>query len=427
MSRFFYTLLFYLGLPLIALRLLYRAWKAPAYAKRWNERFGFFPTLPTDRKSIWIHTVSVGESIAAAPLVRKLMASCPDHHIVVTTMTPTGSEQVKKLYGDSVFHVYAPYDLPDAISRFLNKIQPELAIFMETELWPNTVAACHNRNIPTLLTNARLSERSARGYQRVGAIARSMLKKLSFIAAQSEDDAQRFVELGFPKGRLQVTGTLKFDIAVSDKMKSEGAALRKEWLAERPEHARILVAASTHKGEDELVLEAFNSIRSALPETLLVLVPRHPERFDSAHELLKEAGLNVCCRSRGCRVTADTDVLLGDTMGELMKIYAASDVTFIGGSLVEHGGHNPLEPAAFGLPVISGPHVFNFVEVVKTLKDAGAMTTVHTSAGLARQAEFLLADHDACVQIGQKALQVMDKNRGALDQQLMLAMALLEQ
>ncbi|MCL6272136.1 lipid IV(A) 3-deoxy-D-manno-octulosonic acid transferase [Sansalvadorimonas sp. 2012CJ34-2] len=426
MSRLFYTLIFYLGLPLIVLRLLYRAWKAPAYAKRWSERFGFFTGPSDSQKSIWVHTVSVGESIAAAPLVRKLMEACPDHRIVVTTMTPTGSEQVKKLYGDSMFHVYAPYDLPGSVSRFLNKIQPELAIFMETELWPNTVAACHKRNIPTLLTNARLSERSARGYQRISSLSRNMLTKLSFIAAQTEDDARRFTELGFPKARMKVTGTLKYDIAVSQELRTEGQSLRVQWLSGRPEHARIFIAASTHKGEDEQVIEAFQSVRDSLPDTLLILVPRHPERFNPVYEQLSGGGLQVSRRSTNDPVTPETDVLLGDTMGELMRMFAASDIAFVGGSLVEHGGHNPLEPAALGLPTIMGPHVFNFAEVVQTMEQAGALATVHTAAGLARQTAYLLADREACLEVGKAATEVMDRNRGALDQQLMLSMALLD-
>ncbi|WP_281646910.1 lipid IV(A) 3-deoxy-D-manno-octulosonic acid transferase [Parendozoicomonas sp. Alg238-R29] len=426
MSRFVYTLIFYLGLPLVVLRLLYRARSAPAYARRWHERFGLITPPADGKKSIWIHTVSVGESIAAAPLVKKLQSAYPDHRIVVTTMTPTGSEQVKILYGDTVFHVYAPYDLPCSVSRFLKRIQPELAVVMETELWPNTIAACHKRNIPVLLTNARLSERSAKGYGRLGPLTRKMLQQLSFIAAQTEDDARRFIELGFPKARMQVTGTLKYDLDIPEALKSEGKDLRESWLRGRPGHARILIAASTHKGEDEQIVEAFRNLSRTLSDVLLIVVPRHPERFDAVYELLKNEEWNISRRSTNAPVTPETDVLLGDTMGELLRMYATADLAFVGGSLVEHGGHNPLEPAALGLPIVSGPHVFNFQEVTATLEEAGALTTVHTSAGLTRHAEYILTDQDAAQNAGNAALEVMNKNRGALSRQLMLAQALIE-
>ncbi|MTI15075.1 lipid IV(A) 3-deoxy-D-manno-octulosonic acid transferase [Sansalvadorimonas verongulae] len=429
MSRFVYTLIFYLALPLVVLRLLYRAWRAPAYARRWHERFGLslppFPASKSSGKAIWVHTVSVGESIAAAPLVKRLIAMYPKHQVVVTTMTPTGSEQVRKLYGDTVYHVYAPYDLPGAISRFLNHIKPELAVVMETELWPNTIAACHNRNIPVLLTNARLSERSARGYGRLGSLTRNMLQKLSFIAAQSEDDARRFTELGFPRARMQVTGTLKYDLVISDVLKQEGQTLREQWLTGRSQQARIFIAASTHPGEDEQILEAFKEIRRTLPDILLVLVPRHLERFDPVYGLLKNEGWQVSRRSTNDTVTPDTDVLLGDTMGELLRMYATADLAFVGGSLVEHGGHNPLEPAALGLPIVSGPHVFNFTEVTATMENAGALTTVHSSSELARHAQMIFTNEQAAQKAGSNALGVMNKNRGALDRQLMLAQALI--
>ncbi len=426
MPRTLYTLIFYTCLPLIALRLLYRAWRAPAYAQRWNERFGFFKAPAISGKTIWIHTVSVGESIAAAPLVRKLLATLPEHRIVVTTMTPTGSEQVQKLYADEiqngrVFHVYAPYDLPDAIDRFLNRIQPELAIFMETELWPNIVAACHSRGIPTLLTNARLSERSAKGYARLGSLTGTMLQQLSFIAAQADDDARRFIELGFPEERLQVTGTLKYDITVSEESQTQSLSLRQAWLIGRSEQARILIAASTHKGEDEQILEAFKQLRKTVAELLLILVPRHPERFQPVYELVKSQGWKSVKRSSGEKITSDTDILLGDTMGELMVLYGTADVAFVGGSLVEHGGHNPLEPAALGIPVITGPHVFNFTDVNKKLEEAGALFTVHNSDGLRQQGEILLMDSQTRVAASQMAKKVMDENHGALDKQLQLA------
>ncbi len=425
MPRFLYTLIFYLALPLIVLRLLYRAWKAPAYARRWHERFGFFNKPVSQKKAIWVHTVSVGESIAAAPLVRQLMKAFPEHRMVVTTMTPTGSEQVKNLYGDTVFHVYAPYDLPGAVHRFLNRIQPELAVIMETELWPNTIAACQRRGIPALLTNARLSERSARGYGKAGGLARDMLQQLSAIAAQGEDDARRFINLGFPEQRMQVTGTLKYDLQVSDTLKAEGKELRQQWLSGRSDNSRILIAASTHRGEDEQIIEAFQILRADNPELLLIVVPRHQERFEEVFQLLKKSGLTTKRRSLNEPVDPKTHVMIGDTMGELVRLFATADLAFVGGSLVEHGGHNPLEPAALGLPVICGPHVFNFADVTATLNDAGALLVVNNSQELAAQVKVLLSDQQAWNAASKAATLVMEQNKGALARQVEIAQSLM--
>ncbi len=431
MLRIIYTLIFYLATPFILLRLLLRARKIPGYGQCWSERFGIIPALPTSTKTIWVHTVSVGESIAAAPLVRKLLAAQPDATILVTTMTATGSEQVQKLYGDElasgrILQCYIPYDLPCAVNRFLSRTRPQLAIFMETELWPNIIAACHQRNIPTLLTNARLSARSAKGYARIGLLTRPMLRKLSCIAAQTKGDAERFISLGFPKDRLQVTGTLKYDVTVPDITRVMAAALRKTWLAERSEGARILIAASTHTGEDEQILAAFRQLRHKLPSLLLILVPRHPERFDDVYGLITAEGWRCVRRSTGAPVTAETDVLLGDTMGELVRLYATADIAFVGGSLIERGGHNPLEPAALGLPVLAGPHVFNFTEVNHTLESAGALFTVENAEQLVQTSEQLLTDDQHWQQASQATQTVMAANRGAIDRQLQLAVLLLE-
>ncbi len=431
MLRTIYTLIFYLATPFILLRLLFRARKIPGYGQCWSERFGIIPPLPASTKTIWVHTVSVGESIAAAPLVRKLLAAKPDYTVLVTTMTATGSEQVQKLYADElangrILQCYIPYDLPSAVNRFLSRTQPQLAIFMETELWPNIIAACHQRKIPTLLTNARLSARSAKGYGRIGLLTRPMLRQLSCIAAQTKDDAERFISLGFPKDRLQVTGTLKYDVTVPDITRVMAAALRKTWLAERASGARILIAASTHTGEDEQILEAFGHLRVKLPGLLLILVPRHPERFDDVYNLITTEGWHCVRRSSGAPVTGQTDVLLGDTMGELIRLYATADIAFVGGSLIERGGHNPLEPAALGLPILAGPHVFNFTEVNHNLETAGALFTVTDTNQLVQISERLLTDNQLWQQASQATQAVMAATRGAIDRQLKLAVLLLE-
>ena len=425
MPRLLYTLIYYLLLPLILLRLLYRAWKAPAYAKRWNERLGFFKAPVPAMKSIWIHSVSVGETIAAAPLVNALKIRYPEHRIVVTTMTPTGSDRVRAIHGDSVFHAYAPYDLPSAVRRFLDRITPELVIIMETELWPNTIAACHKRHIPVLLTNARLSERSARGYARLGPLTRSMLQQLSFIAAQSTDDAERFIQLGQPRCQTMVTGTLKYDLSIDNTLPEKAKALREQWLSERPASTRIIVAASTHKGEEEQILSAFQKVRQHHRNTLLLLVPRHPERFNDVHTLITNQHLSVARRSTNEAVTATTDVILGDTMGEMMLLFSASDISFVGGSLVPVGGHNLLEPAAVGLPVISGSHLFNFTDVAEALKSADALFIANNQDELADAINRLLEDDVLYENTGLAGKAVVEQNRGALEKQLTLADSLM--
>ncbi|RRJ83471.1 3-deoxy-D-manno-octulosonic acid transferase [Aestuariirhabdus litorea] len=424
MNRFSYSLLFYLLLPLVVARLLYRAWRAPAYARRWKERFGWFDGSPLKgRPVIWVHSVSVGESIAAAPLVKGLQERYPQHQLVVTTMTPTGSERVRALYGDSVFHVYAPYDLPDALSRFLTRVQPRLAVIMETELWPNTVAACRNRGVPLLLANARLSERSARGYARFPALVTPMLQALGAVAAQSDEAAERFRQLGVAKERIEVTGSLKFDLPIEAGMREEGEALRRAWLAHQPPGTRVLVAASTHQGEDELVLKALEGQSTPV---LLVLVPRHPERFPRVAELLDRGGYPSARRSLGEPVKADTRVVLADTMGEMLLLLAAADIAFIGGSLVPTGGHNMLEASALAVPVLSGPHLFNFKEISDQLLEAGAMQVVEDASALADALQALLADREARERMGAAGLAVVNSNRGALKRQLALCEHLLE-
>lgn len=425
MPRLLYTLLCYLLLPLILLRLLYRARKAPAYAKRWNERFGFFKAPVPAMNSIWVHSVSVGETIAATPLVNALKIRHPAHRMVVTTMTPTGSERVKAIHGDSVFHVYAPYDIPGAVNRFLDRITPELLIIMETELWPCTIAACHKRQIPVLLTNARLSERSARGYARLGSLTRGMLQQISFIAAQSADDAERFIQLGQPKCQTMVTGTLKYDLTIDPSLAGKAEQLRSLWLRERPVSTQIIVAASTHNGEEEQILSAFQKVREQHKDTLLLLIPRHPERFNNVYDLMTKQGLSTARRSSNDPVTANTDAILGDTMGEMMLLFSASDISFIGGSLVPVGGHNLLEPVAVGLPVISGPHLFNFTDVAASLNAAKALFIAKNQEELANIISRLLVDKNLRESTGRAGQSVIERNRGALEKQLTLSTRLM--
>ncbi len=340
-------------------------------------------------------------------------------------MTPTGSDRVKAIHGDTVFHVYAPYDLPGAINRFLDRVRPDLLIIMETELWPNTIAACHRRNIPVMLTNARLSQRSAQGYARLGSLTRRMLQQLSFIAAQGADDAERFIQLGQPRCQTLVTGTLKYDLTIDTTLAEQAKALRAQWLSQRTSTTKIIIAASTHKGEEEQILSAFQKVRLQHTDTLLLLVPRHPERFDDVYTLITNQALSVVRRSNNEAVTSSTDVILGDTMGEMMLLFSASDISFVGGSLVPVGGHNMLEPAAVGLPVLCGPHLFNFVDVADQLKQAHALLVTDNEQALADNLNRLLADDAFSERTGQAGKQVVEQNRGALEKQLTLAASLL--
>lgn len=415
--RFLYTLIFYCLVPFLLLRLLWRSFSAPAYAQRWAERFGYFSGLLTHKRIVWLHTVSVGEFLAALPLIRRLLAN--DVQLVITTTTPTGSERVRATLGDSVFHVYAPYDLPDVLARFFCRVKPSLYLVMETELWPNTLAACAKYNVPAVLINGRLSERSARGYARFRALTRPMLQRLDLAAIQNSIDAARFVALGLPAEKAIVTGNIKFDLALSDELREQAAGLKNQLSGNG--RRLVLIAASTHQGEDEIVLDAFAQVRASsfalARSAVLVLVPRHPERFERVGQLCANRGFNVARRSQN--YWTDThDILLGNTMGELMLMFGASDLAFVGGSLVPNGGHNFIEPAAWGLPLISGEHLFNFAEVARLLTDAGALTKVNSAQSLAAAFIRLLSDESLRAQVGAAALQVALDNRGALDKTL---------
>jgi len=415
MNRTLYTLLFHLALPLLALRLYLRARKAPAYGRRIDERFAIM--LPTMRKGgIWVHAVSVGESIAAAPMVRALLKAYPELPITLTCMTPTGSERIGALFADEprVQHCYLPYDLPWAAGRFLDHVQPRLGVIMETELWPNHIHQCARRGIPVALANARLSERSARGYGRFARLTRPMLAEMSLIAAQTEVEAQRFLALGARAACVQVTGSIKFDLKIDEQLVPRAQALRQQWAAtSRP----VWIAASTHDGEDALILQAHQQLLQVHGDALLILVPRHPERFDAVHAICSQQFATVR-RSTGLPVLAQTQVLLGDTMGELLFLYALADMAFVGGSLVPTGGHNPLEPAALALPVLMGPHVFNFLEISAMLREAGALQQVDDAQGLAGAVQRLVELPQDARRMGEAGRAVMRANQGALQRLL---------
>ena len=405
--RLLYTGLLYLILPLALLRLYWRGRHDAGHRRRWRERLGFFPPLPSG--CLWVHAVSLGETRAALPLIRALLERYPDLPLLVTTTTLTGSRQVREALGERVLHVYAPYDLPGAVRRFLRQTRPRLAVIMETELWPNLLRQCAVAGIPTMIANARLSERSARRYARIRRLTASMLRDVTLIAAQAEADADRFRALGAP--RVEVTGNLKYDLSLPDDLPERGWQLRRELLGEE---RRVWIAASTHAGEDEPILAALALLRPRWPELLLLLVPRHPERFDGVAALCRQQGCKLVRRSEQRACAPDTAVFLGDTMGELLLFYAAADLAFVGGSLVPTGGHNVLEPALLGLPVLFGPHMFNFTEAGERLLEVEAAWQVADGAEVAVAVNRWLADPEQRRNAGQRGRAVVERHRGAL-------------
>ena len=408
-----YTLLLYLIQPLIWIRLWHRGKKLPGYRLRWKERYGYCKGKVVPG-GIVLHSVSVGETLAAIPLVRALQYRYPTIPITVTTMTPTGSERAQSAFGKNVSHVYLPYDLPTAINRFLDTAAPRLVIIMETELWPNIIHTLHRRQIPLIIANARLSERSAKRYQKLGRELAELLQKISCIAAQNSEDGQRFITLGAKSEQVTVTGSLKFDISVTPELAARAVALRRQWAPHRP----VWIAASTHEGEERIILETHRQLLAQFPTLLLILVPRHPERFQPVKELAEKFAFEPLMRSDNQVPSATTQVLIGDTMGELMLLYGIADVAFVGGSLVERGGHNPLEPAAHAIPVIMGPHIWNFKDICGRLEQAQGLITVADQAALLQEMAQLLTDSDLRKYYGLHAVDVLHQNQGALQQLL---------
>ncbi|GGB41746.1 3-deoxy-D-manno-octulosonic acid transferase [Oceanisphaera marina] len=409
--RFIYNLLIHLFSPLL-LALLYWPKKGkPGFGSRWPEHLGWVPASRQERP-VWLHAVSVGEMIAATAVIKALKAEQPELPILVTTTTRTGADLAEKL-GDVIEHRYAPLDFPWAVALFLRRIRPRALLIMETELWPNWLAACGKRHLPVMVLNARLSARSAARYQRFHGIFRLLSTNISHIACQHQDDAERFVALGLSREKLSVTGSIKFDIDYDDDIRHQGQLLREQLGVERP----IWIAASTHEGEDEQLLRAHKMLLQSQPEALLILVPRHPQRFDQVAALITQQQLTVSRRTQA--TLADVQVYLGDTMGELPIMLAAADVAFVGGSLIERGGHNLLEPAALGKPVITGPSVFNFNDIYQRLSENNGLITVHDSHTLAESLAHLFKDKAYRLRVGQQALHVVNSNKGAIDKTLL--------
>ena len=392
------------------MRWLWRGLKNREYWHRWGERLGYSDFSESASLVVWIHAVSVGEVQASIPLITALQRRHPKACLVVTTTTPAGRARVGQVFGGQVTHRYTPVDTPGAVNRFIDRVRPTILMLMEAERWPNIVHYCHRRSVPVLLVNARLSDRSAAAYQYVPGLIASTLAEVSGILAQSANDAKRLIALGAPPERVKVTGNLKFDVSLPETLRIDSRTLRQHWGVDRP----VWIAASTHEGEDEQVLDAFAVVLRSIPNCLLVLVPRHPERFTIVATLCRRRGYHTLLRSTGLKSCLGVDVFVGDTIGEMLMYYGAADVAFVGGSLVRSGGHNVLEPAALGLPVIFGPHMSNFSEIVSRLRDVSAGCQVSNAEALGKAVVSYLKDPLLRRESGQRGKQFVEKNRGAL-------------
>ena len=381
-----------------------------AYLGRWGERFGFIPE-PDKRGGIWVHAASVGEFNAASPLIRALLKTYPELPLSVTTLTPTGSERVRRELGDKVFHSYIPLDLPGAVSRFLDRLQPRLVIVMETEIWPNLYFQTRRLKIPLVIANARLSERSVGRFQHIPGFVEELLQLAAWIGAQSTDDAQRLIKCGADPRLTVMTGNLKFDLSIPTGLEEKAAALRIRWNRTRP----VLVAGSTHEADENVVIPAFVQLLASLPDALLILVPRHPERFARSIQRAKADGLRTELRSQGEICSAQAQCFVIDSIGELMLYYACGDVAFVGGSMGEQGGHNALEPAALGKPVLLGPNMDNAREIASQMLQCDAARRVNNQQEFLQTARQLLTDKVLRDSMGRAGRELLEKNKGALD------------
>lgn len=418
--RWLYSGFFYLAAPAIAVRLLWKSRRLPDYRHRWLERWAFYGESSAQRGGVWFHAVSVGEAEAAFPLIAAWRSQHPEQPILVTCTTPTGSARIRAELGATVQHVYLPYDLPDAIARFLDRFAPRLGVILETELWPNLYRLCAQRGVPLALVNGRLSQRSLQGYLRVAPLSRATARCLRLVAAQSEADAIRYMVLGVAKAHCAVVGNLKFDRTPTGARESAAVLRAQLGAGGRP----TLIAGSTHAGEEAAVLDAFAKCREHFADALLLLAPRRPERFDEVAHWLKANGWRVARRSRN-ESAAQADVYLIDTLGDLGGLYAAAQVAFVGGSLIPHGGHNPIEPAAVGIPVLFGPHMTNCAALARALEASGGGRRVTDAVALAAAWSALLDDGEQRHQMGAAAQQFVARNCGAVQRTVEQLQALL--
>ncbi len=410
--RGLYSAVLYLLTPITVYHLIWRGFRFSDYFLRWNERYGSYQREP-EPVDIWLHAVSVGEVNAAAPLVDALRRERPDLRWVITTITPTGSARVTALWGDQIEHVYAPYDLPGAVSRFLDHYRPAIALVMETELWPNLLFGCHDRGIPTYILNARLSARSLRGYSVLRPLIARTLRTVKQVAAQSAADARRFTVLGARDEQVRDIGNLKFDMRTP-----AGLDGFRDTFRQRTGSRPVWIAASTHEDEEAAVIAIHRQLRERWPDLLLLWAPRHPERFPRVQELASHAGFRVATRQIAQWPGDDTDVFVLDTLGELSAFYACADVAFVGGSLQPIGGHNLLEPAAVGTPVVTGKHLHNFAEISRRLREAGALEIASDADGVSAALTKLLSDPDLRSRMARQGQALVEHGRGALGRTL---------
>ena len=413
--RKLYSLLIYLLTPLVLLHLAFRGLRNRDYLRRWSERFAFFDT-PRMVGGMVVHAASMGEVNAASALIRELIDRYPEYPLCITTLTPSGSDRVRALFSDRAFHVYAPLDLPGAVRRFFDRTRPRLLIVMETEIWPNFFFEAASQGVPVVIANARISDNSIGAYRRLVQFIRPALKGVSQIGAQSRMDAERLVEIGADSNRISITGNLKFDVDLPLSLLEQAEPIRLAWGTDR----LVLLAGSTHEADEVAVLKAFKPLLAAFPTALLVLVPRHPERFGKAAQLARSAGLKVSLRSEGISCPRSTQCFVLDSMGELMRYYAACDVAFVGGSMDRVGGQNMLEPAAMGKPVIVGPNTFNFKEIAQLLIDCGATIRIHDADELRMAVDRLFNDPELRDQMGQAGMRLVKSGQGALQRTLEL-------
>jgi len=413
MAKFLYRVLGYFLIPIIIGRLLFRGFKAPDYWRRWSERFGFFNSFSSNKR-IWIHAVSFGEVQASVPLIKALQLKYPSYDFLITTMTPTGAQRAKELFGETITHLYLPYDVWHAVFLFLHKTKPTIGIIIETELWFNLFHACKKRHIPLFLVNARLSEKSFQKYQKfIPNLTKQTLQCLTHIAAQTIDDQRRLESLG--ANNITITGSLKFDVEIPASIFEKAKELKKEL-----ENRKIWIAASTHEGEETIILNVHRQIQRKMPNVLLILVPRHPERFNQIFQLCEQREFRTNRRSLSQKISEKTEIYVGDTMGELLMLYAAADVAFVGGSLISRGGHNLLEPAAIGKPILTGQFMFNFAEITKRLLEINAAEQIYDEPQLVERLLFLLENPKSREKMGEKGKVFVEKNRGALERVLNL-------
>lgn len=408
LARLAYSTLLYILLPFVFIKLWWRGRANPAYRQRWHERLGCIQAN-SNQPCICLHAVSVGETMAAQPLIESLLNAYPQASLWITSTTPTGSATVERLFAGRVRSSYLPYDLPSAVQRFLTTLKPQLFLVMETELWPNLYAACAKQNIPLVVVNARLSERSARGYARIKPLVQETLAQVALIAAREQQDAERFQDLGAASGQIKVLGNIKFDAPVPLQVKTQAQQLRQTW-GER----LVWVAASTHEGEEKLLLEVHQHLLKQFPSLLLILAPRHPERFAEVASLCEQLNISFQRRTSQVQLLNSSSVLLGDSMGELLLWYASADLAFIGGSLVDVGGHNPLEALALAVPVLSGQYVHNFQDMYASLVSVGAAVLVDSPELLAHHLMAWLTNTTERQQAGQAGQLFLEHQRGVV-------------